>query len=494
MTTAVAIADPPVPAPAARWRDPLPGFGLTLGWTLAWLGLIVLLPLAALLATGDAARAQLHALLAADPHAGRSPSREAVLAYWIGREQVEVADAWLLAAYAETLARPAWAELSAALASNDASRLQRLLDTQADWLPLHDRIEAADRAGRTAPAQTFAFDALAALPDSDELHQRLVDRVAGSRIATAPQFAGFTLRSLRQRPLEERTAAAEASVLLGPRLRLSAAQTLTTRASTDAAQWVDPPQRDRSTRLELGHDFGGERTARLTLHQRDSLMRAEGWRVDGHWRAHPRLWASAAVGQGQPAADNAILRAGGERDLVRFDLYARPSLREFAALSYEAARLHAQDGGAVGSASALRVEVGHYVRVDYPDLSLRLGLTDLDYRPAPGVAQALLPLLPAAARAGATNARLLPAATTQIGLVLAVGEGARERYTRAWRPFAAFGVFDQRAGGSGSLWTVGASGSLFGTDRLSISAAGGSGVGAQPEPFLDFTLRYQWMF
>jgi len=34
--------------PAPRWRDPLPGFGLTLGWTLTWLGLIVLLPLAAL--------------------------------------------------------------------------------------------------------------------------------------------------------------------------------------------------------------------------------------------------------------------------------------------------------------------------------------------------------------------------------------------------------------------------------------------------------------
>ncbi len=36
------------PAAPRRWRDPLPGFGLTLGWSLAWLGLIVLLPLAAL--------------------------------------------------------------------------------------------------------------------------------------------------------------------------------------------------------------------------------------------------------------------------------------------------------------------------------------------------------------------------------------------------------------------------------------------------------------
>ena len=47
------VADPvllaaPKPAGRPRWRDPVPGFGLSLGLALAWLGLVVLLPLAAL--------------------------------------------------------------------------------------------------------------------------------------------------------------------------------------------------------------------------------------------------------------------------------------------------------------------------------------------------------------------------------------------------------------------------------------------------------------
>ncbi|MFN7213726.1 MAG: sulfate ABC transporter permease subunit CysT [Lysobacteraceae bacterium] len=47
------VADPvllaaPTPAGRPRWRDPVPGFGLSLGLALAWLGLVVLLPLAAL--------------------------------------------------------------------------------------------------------------------------------------------------------------------------------------------------------------------------------------------------------------------------------------------------------------------------------------------------------------------------------------------------------------------------------------------------------------
>ena len=47
-TDTMALTEPEGVARKRRWRDPLPGFGLTLGWSLAWLGLIVLLPLAAL--------------------------------------------------------------------------------------------------------------------------------------------------------------------------------------------------------------------------------------------------------------------------------------------------------------------------------------------------------------------------------------------------------------------------------------------------------------
>ena len=36
------------PAERPRWRDPVPGFGLTLGLSLAWLGAVILLPLSAL--------------------------------------------------------------------------------------------------------------------------------------------------------------------------------------------------------------------------------------------------------------------------------------------------------------------------------------------------------------------------------------------------------------------------------------------------------------
>src|SRR5690349_17135767 len=47
--TAVGLASPP--KPRTRWVQPsiLPGFPLAMGWTLTWLGLIVVLPLTALI-------------------------------------------------------------------------------------------------------------------------------------------------------------------------------------------------------------------------------------------------------------------------------------------------------------------------------------------------------------------------------------------------------------------------------------------------------------
>lgn len=453
-----------------------------------------LLPLAVGFVTGDAARTRLNALLTADREAGRSATREAMLGYWLARERSELAQAWLLGQYAQALERPAWAELSVALAENDGARLESLLDTLADWLPLYDRMEAADRVGRRAQAQTFAFEALAALPDSDELHRRFTDRATGEHSGSAPSFAGFSVLTLRQRPLQETAWTVDGSVRVSPRMILGAAWSQTARRSTDALQLFEPPRHDTTAQLDLGYDFGTDADTRFGLQQRDGLARASGWRAQGEWRLAPRLNLSAVAGRGQAATDNAYLRAGAVRDLLSLAANLQLSQREFVALSLEASRFGAQGGGGIGDSRALRLELGHRLRTEYPDLSLRASFADLRYAPEAGVAENLLPLLPPAARATATNAQLLPASTQQAGLSLVFGENARERYTRAWRPFGVLSVAHDRNNGSEYAWTLGAGGSLFGADELSLMAAGGSGLGVLAAPFHQVGLRYRWLY
>jgi polysaccharide biosynthesis protein PelB len=188
------------------------------------------------------------------------------------------------------------------------------------------------------------------------------------------------------------------------------------------------------------------------------------------------------------------LRTGAVRDLLSVAANLQLSLREFAALSVESSRFSAQGGGGIGDGRALRLELGHRLRTEYPDLSLRASVADLRYSPASGLAGSLLPLLPPAARATATNAQLLPASTQQAGLSLVFGETARERYTRAWRPFGVLSFTHDRNNGNEYAWTLGAGGSLLGTDELSLAAAGGSGLGVQAAPFHQLGLRYRWLY
>ncbi len=447
--------------------------------------------LATAFAPSDAARARMFALLKQRRGAGGmdAAAREAALGYWIGRGAAEVAEAWLLATYANALERPAWARLSVALANDDRAELQTLLDTLADWLPAADRIEAAQRTGDTALAQTLAFDRLALAPANDDLHQRLV-----ASTTTVPPYAGFGGNAFRQRPLRERAWVVDGAANVSPRVQLGVAVREVARESTDAAQLVGVPATERLQSLSARYEIDGNGELRVELGARDGFGTAIGLALQGSRDVAPRLRLGLRLALDDPATDNALLRIGGRRDTLGATAYARPSQREFAAASFETNRYAALDGGAVGRGRIARVEFGHFVRTEYPDLTLRATAADLRYSPQAGLDARLATLLPPAVRAGATNAALLPTSTTQFGVGIALGDGARGGYTRAWRPWAAAALLRDRASGANTEWQLGIGGSVFGADRLEFAAAGGSTRGANAAPYRQFNVRYRWLF
>lgn len=439
----------------------------------------------------DAGRARMFALLQKRRGEGGmdAAAREAALGYWIGRGGAEIAQAWLLATYANALERPAWARLSVALANDDRAELQTLLDTLADWLPAADRIEAAQRAGRVTVAQTLAFDRLALQPAHDDLHQRLV-----ALTTTVPPYAGFGWNAFRQRPLRERAWVVDGAANVSPRLQLGVAVHEVARESTDAAQLVGVPATERLQSLSARYEIAGNGELRAQVSARDGFGTAIGLALQGERDVAPRLRLGLRLGFDDAATDNALLRIGGRRDTLGATAYARLSHREFAAASFEANRYAALDGGTVGRGRIARIEVGHLVRTEYPDLTLRASAADLRYSPQTGLEARLATLLPPAARADATNAALLPASTTQFGVGVALGDSARSGYARAWRPWAAAALLHDRTSGANTEWQLGIGGSAFGADRLEFAAAGGSTRGADTAPYRQLSVRYRWLF
>jgi len=449
-----------------------------------------LVPLALSFEAPDRARARLYAFLR--ERSGNEKiddvTRDAALAYWIGREQGELAQAWLLRTRAHIEMRPEWAVLGVALATGDRPQVRALLDGAADWLPIYDRIEAAQRVADPSLAQSLAFDHFERLPHNDELHARLLNLTTRT-----PDFAGGGGAFFRQRPLREHVWTLDGALAISSGTQVAAQSVFIDRVSTDEAQLVGL-QNERLLAIALHRRFDGDGAGRLQLHARDGVGSSAGLLVQGERDVTPRLRLGARAGIKDLATDSVFVRAGGERDTLAFNAFARLSQREFAGLSVETNRYSALGGGALGRSTIVRAEFGHTLRLDYPDLSLRASVSDLHYRPNAGLDAWLAQLLPVSARAGAGNASFLPRSTSQIGVALVCGESARERYTRAWRPWCALGFnHDQQSGGNYD-WRAGAGGAVFGTDHLELSVGGGSSRGADATPFFQITGRYRWLF
>lgn len=456
--------------------------------------------LALLFEPSDAARARLLALLRKHRAelARHDIARVSALAYTINRGTVEVAHAWLLAGYAKALERPAWAQLSVALANGDQAKLHDLLDTVADWLPQLDRVEATQRTGRLAEAQTLAYERLEKLREYDEMHTRLTNLTAidlspepSGEPSNEAAYMGFGFETQRIKPLTEHQQGFTGTLHASQHLKLSLTLAILTRKSSDTAQLIKNPKGENRLTLTARHAIAGNGELSAQLISRDGYGNGTGVVLQASRDVTPRLRLTMRLGLKDLATDNAYLRIGGGRDVLAATLLGRLSHRDYLVASLEANRYAALDGGMIGSGHITRFEAGHYLRIEYPDFKLRATWSDAAYNARAGLEPTLALLSP---QPITSNTSLLPDSFSQFGLGMAIGESVRSSYTRAWRPWFSLGLFNDRLNGTSVQLEGGGVGSFLGNDRLEFSARCSSAGVSNIQPSLSFGLHYQWMY
>lgn len=437
--------------------------------------------------------ASLTALFSSDPvppEAGLKPdqrlsasAREVVLAYALSREENDLARAWLASRYATQLERPVWAELSLALAADDRQSLTRLLDEVPDWLPAYDRIEAAQRAGRPALAEEFAYRQLAQVGADDEAHLRLTNLVTEQPPSLQIDF----LRGSYD-PLQVRQTRIANSVALSPRLRLSAAWTKRDQWSDDAAALSDVPRQDNElefglrTRTETGYWMG-------SLQQRRNLRASVmGGRLDYAFTPSRMISINGSVGVNQRATESAALRALGMRSGAETSINYAFSQREYGRLDlgwYHYSDQQGQKLGApLGTGNSWGLELGTRFRIEYPNLTLRAfvtGNTFRDYGNTYG-------------NYGGPPISALPNGVTSTGISLGLGTVIADSYSRAWRPFLEVGIGKDKNGSGGYNISAGIAGSVFGADTLSLQAMRNRPTQSNPQGEQEIGFTYRWFY
>ena len=436
-------------------------------------------PMEALFAPGDGKRPHDDARLTAS-------ARELALAYALNNNASDLAAAWFATRFADQLSKPLYGELALALQAEDRTKLNNLLDDLPDWLPMYDRIEAAQRAGRTALAQTLAFDQLALLPHDEELHLRLTT-------LTTEQPANFTIGITQQKqsPLDVRESRIATSVDLSPGLKMTVGLIDRQYSSNDAAALVNLPRSDRELGVSLRKQIDGGFVA-VTLNQRQSAASNTGLRMDYQLALVPAVGLSGSVELRQLASESALLRVAALRSGFASTIDYAISRADYARVGLAAYRYSSQTGTSLGSGLIWNMEVGTHLRIEYPNLTLRAYATGSSYRDAGRIDTGVATLLPATI--DPTTYRVLQQNDTLVGLSVGIGTVIENRYSRAWRPFAEVGTTYSRTVGSGYNLRAGVAGSVLGQDLMTLRGLRVSGTAATPQGTQEFGIDYKWFF
>ena len=436
----------------------------------------------------DTSAVLLGELLRREPQGSLSPAaKELALSWAIETGANEAARAWFLQQYAGELARgaprPYWAELSVALSADDRTTVVKLLDEQAELLPMYDRIEASRRVGRHKEAEQLAFDLLDRRHADDELHLRLTEAALPNH-----DWLAASLKHVSQGPLrlfESRLSGAQA---LTNRVKVGAAAIRRDAKTNDSIRLPQVPGRDNAIEIFAQQMMQADDVI-ATVTYRDAAAGHAGARAE--WRTRfERGETRVRAGAGQESIESAPLRTAGMKHYAEATAAYRISKREYVSGTVRVENFYTQAGTRLGRGAVASFEFGHRLRTEYPDLSVRVAGTRAVYHADGQLDDTIAPVLPLGSAPSVAQA--VPQSYSQLGTYIGFGEVFREEYTRALRPFADAGLTWTLPSGSGYGLRLGAAGSVLGSDHLVLYIAQSKGARGTKEVFREAGVGYRW--
>ncbi|HEV2610355.1 MAG TPA: tetratricopeptide repeat protein [Noviherbaspirillum sp.] len=410
--------------------------------------------------------------------------RELALAYALNRQASDLAAAWLATRFAGQLSKPLWGDLALVLNRDDRAQLNEMLDKLSDWLPMYDRVEAAARAGRTALAQTLAFDQLALLDADEQLHQRLT-------ILTVDEPAAFQFnRSRLEDPvLQVDRTEATAGMRLTNGLRMSLTLSQRDPQTIDPAALRGTPKRDNEAELALRQRTSTGYVA-LSLQARQAAASVTGLRLDYELSPASALRLTGNIGIHQRAVETPLLRIGGMRSGIDTSLTYQLSRAEYLRLGLGWQRYASQDGASLGTGRSWTAEAGSHLRLEYPNLTVRAFAAGSRFNDDGQIDASLLQYLPE----NRTDLGRLPADGVSYGVSVGIGTVIDGRYSRALRPFVEAGLLYNRDSGRNFNLSGGVAGSVLGQDVLTLRFQRSSGTPTIPRGFQELGINYKWLY
>ncbi len=412
--------------------------------------------------------------------------KELALAYAMNNEAYDLAQIWLVTRFANQLAKPLWGELSLLLLSDDRHQLVRLLDEVPDWLPMYDRIEAAQRSGSRGQAQTWAFDQLAYLPNDLQLHAQLIERTIAPHTSTQARITSQQLGVLTS--VETHL---NAGIFLSPTLSITPKLVRRSQFSSDIAALPNVPRMDETVALTL-HRLTDKGYWAATVAHRQSAVAHQGIVLDYSTTWARTLQLVASLGLNQATSDSTLLRLGGMRRGIEVSGIYGVSSRDYARLDLGVQQYDTQSGTPLGTGSHWGLEWGSRFRLAYPDIILRASVSSNQFSRTGRYDAQIARLAPVGVNLA--NFAFMPVSSMTAGVTLGLGTSAEQAYTRGWRPFAEIGCSQNSISGLGYHLRGGLAGSVLGNDVLRLHLQSVSSSPQVLQGTQELGVHYQWFY
>lgn len=422
---------------------------------------------------------ELGALLAAsqsDP-SQRQQAQELVGAWLLSEGRFDTAQRWLWQQQAARMAVPAYQELAVALVQRDPQALAALLDRAdargSQRFDPQDRLSALRELKRRDEAAALGFGLAQQRPEgsSDEaaelLHEDLLAGASRASVQTRVRRSGVVARQ------EVRT---DASIVLSPRLRLTAELTTARDRSLDPLQIAETPARDRELRLglETSTPWGDLKAQWLWRH---AVAAVQGLVLQLSTQLGRQTTLQLELARADRSEESSAMGLAGVRDRAGASVVWRPGDRLEVQGSLGLNRFRTQTGAGLGRSADLALTGNWFWRRDYPDVRTQVQLRR-------NVVQASGPADAATGFLASPQARndlgqpevglFLGPSSTALSASLGVGLAQSDRsvYSRAWRPWGEIGL-EMRRSPTGQqtqgLLRLGAKGTVAGRDQLSVN-------------------------
>lgn len=418
---------------------------------------------------GDLAALRARRLVAQSHNPAPARQLDEVLLTWaLANGQWESAQAWSRQRYGRGQTLPVWVQLQLALESRDHAAVQRLLETEGESLAPAAAHEAALLLGDWPLGRHLAFEGAQRAPDSDDLHQRLVETMVrhGSYAEVNWQSAEYSDVDVTRYGVRAGTAVSSRWRLGGEIYRTD--QSLVADSTLDIVP-ASVPAHETGGTLEARWESDRQRW-RLALDRRREYSDYAGVQLEYRRQLSDRLQLDLLAADDQPTEHSTALQLAGHADRAvigaswAFDrqlLFSAQAARE---------RYHTQIGAYLGSGTQGTWEVAYRLRSGYPDWNVRAygsyyrfeadGMPDGDSLRLFS-AETLAETLPSN-----LDRLFIPDGNNYHALCGGVGQYLRDSYSRRIRPLADVCAIHRREGDAGYSAALGLAGAVAGQDHL----------------------------